>query len=162
MQSLWNTHCRYILTRVSTCHAQVRVLKARLAAQTAAAAELEQAAAEATAAATDGAALGSALAATRAELAGRDQRIGLLVEQARGARMSTARVSCAGCYHRCMPRYVHAAAQQGKRYTNCAGLLLCLQHIRSIFTICVMALGQPFTARLRSAYSSVQEWLLGV
>lgn len=59
------------------------MLKARLVAQTAAAAELEAAAAEATAAATDGAALGSALAAALAELAGRDQRVGLLVEQAR-------------------------------------------------------------------------------
>ena len=90
VQFLRTTCHQCILTRKGACHAQVRVLKARLAAQTAAAAELEQAAAEATAAATDGAALGSALAAARAELAGRDQRVGLLVEQARGARMSHA------------------------------------------------------------------------
>jgi hypothetical protein len=65
------------------CARQVRVLKARLAAQTAAAAELEAAAAEAAAAAAGCSALSSAAAAQKIQLTQQDQRVATLTDQAR-------------------------------------------------------------------------------
>lgn len=67
--------------RLSLCMHQVRLLKARLAAQTTAAAELEGLAMEAAAAAADSSALASALATERAHAAKAGQHTAALCDQ---------------------------------------------------------------------------------
>jgi len=94
----------------------VRVLKARLAAHTAAAAELEAAAAEAAAAAADCSALSSAAAAQKIQLTQQDQRVAALTDQARlhGSPFHSSRVFCLTEKHHippmCKDVFVHKLA----------------------------------------------------